>query len=308
MNKQIKQKFPRFSAWLHNRREDYYIFLGKHAPVRLLKIWYKHVFKEDINLEHPQTIDEKINWMKLHSDMSLWSRCADKYEVRNYVKEHGLEFVLNDIYGVYDNADEIDFASLPQSFVIKSTNGGGSKAVLVVKDKDTLDLDLTRKQINGWLKKDVAHRYYEPHYLGIKPRLLVEKRLLPNPGEPSLVDYKVYCFHGQAYSVLVCSDRKFKETVHLSTYDLDWNPLPESIVKEYRPDKFYPRPSSLEKMIEYSNVLSEGIPFVRVDWYEIDGKPVFSEMTFTPGGAFQSFHSQEYRLELGNQLNLQESK
>ena len=280
------------------------MFLGKHAPVTLMKIWYKHVFKEEINLENPQTIDEKINWMKLHSDISEWVRCADKFEVRNYVKEHGLGSVLNEVYGVYDDASEIDFDKLPQSFVIKSTNGGGGKSVLIVKDKNTLDYEQARTQINGWLRMDVSHRYYEPQYERIHPRLLVEKFLAPVEGESSLVDYKINCFNGRAHSVFLCSDRKFNESVHFSVYDLDWNLHPESIVPAYRTEKVYPRPSSLNKMIEYSRILSKGIPFVRVDWYEIDGEPVFSEMTFTPGGAFQGFYSKEFRLELGSQLDV----
>lgn len=302
MNKKLKQRFPWLCGRLHECREAYYMFLGKHFPERLIRIWYKHVYKVGINLDNPQTIDEKINWMKLHSDTSLWTRCADKYEVRRYVEEHGLGFTLNELYGVYDDAFEIDFDALPQSFVIKSTNGGGGKAVLIVEDKSTIDYASVRKKINGWLKEKVGCRYYEPQYMKMKPRLLVEKYLSPSQGEASLVDYKFNCFNGQAYSVFLCSDRKFYDSVHYSIYDLDWNLHPDSIVPGYRTEKVYPKPSSLDKMIEYSNILSEGIPFVRVDWYEIDGKPVFSEMTFTPGGAFQHFYSKEYLLELGSKI------
>lgn len=302
MNDKIKKVFPRSMKTLHNCREAYYNWLGRHWPEHLIKIWYKHLYHVPINLTTPQTIDEKVNWMKLHADMSLWTRCADKYEVRKYVEECGLGFTLNEIYGVYDDAEEINFDALPQNFVIKTTNGGGGKSVLIVKDKCRLNVDNTRKKLNEWLKEEVGYRYYEPHYFNIKPRLLIEKYLRPNEGEDSLIDIKLNCFDGMAYSVFLCSDRHFNKSVHYSVYDLDWKYYPDKIQPKYRTEKIYPRPRAFGKMIEYSRILSKGIPYVRVDWYEIDGEPVFSELTFTPGGGFQHFYSNEYLLELGQQM------
>ena len=302
----IKSMFPRIWNVFHNLRERYYAFLGKHYPVKLIRVWHRHLFHEDIDLDNPRTINEKINWMKLHSDMSLWTRCADKFEVRKYVEECGLGSVLNTIYGVFDRADEIDFSSLPQSFVLKTTNGGGGKSVLIVKDKSALDIRHTIRQLNKWLRQEVAYRYYEPHYLGIKPRIIAEKYLEPDGNEKSLTDYKVNCFDGRAYSILVCSDRNLGGSACLSVYDPDWKPYPQETVKpQYRTDKVHSRPRSLDKMLEYSRILSKGIPYVRVDWYEIDGEPVFSEMTFTPGGGFMHKYSKEYLLELGNQMKLE---
>lgn len=303
MKSTLKKFFPRGMAALHSCREAYYNYLGKHYPEQLIRTWYKNLYHIPINLTSPQTIDEKVNWMKLYADMSLWTRCADKYEVRKYVEERGLSFTLNEIYGVYETPEEIDFEALPNSFVIKTTNGGGGKAVLIVKDKNTMNVDDTIRKLNQWLKMEVGYRYYEPHYFKIKPRLLIEKYLSPNEGEESLVDIKLNCFDGEVYSVFLCSDR-VNGKVHYSVYDLGWNLYPEKILSAYRTDKFYPQPKSFNKMIEYSRILSKGIPYVRVDWYEIEGKPVFSELTFTPGGGFQHFYSNDYLLELGRQMKL----
>ena len=300
----IKKRFPLTANLLHGCRERYYVFLGKHLPERLIKAWYKQIYKRDIDLINPKTIDEKINWMKLHSDISLWTKCADKVEVRKFIEERGLGHVLNTIYGVYDRVEDIDFESLPDSFVLKASNGGGGKQVLIVKDKSELNICDTRKLLNRWLKQEVGYRYYEPQYFPIRSRIIAEKYLQPDEGNGSLNDYKIYCFDGKAYNVVLCSDRKLNDTVSFSVYDLDWNLHPDCIMNQYRTNIVYPKPCSLEKMIEYSGILAKGIPFVRIDWYEIKGEPIISEMTFTPAGGFLHRYSYNYLLELGDQLSL----
>lgn len=137
---------------------------------------------------------------------------------------------------------------------------------------------------------------------------MIEKYLEDNGNSVSLLDYKFNCFDGKVYSIFFCSDREFGKAVCYSVYDLDWKLYPEKMQPKYRTTKTYSRPSSLDKMIEYSKQLSQGIPYVRVDWYEIDGEPVFGEMTFTPAGGFQSFYSEEYRLELGQQMDMSKVK
>lgn len=300
----VKTHFPAFFSLLHKSKESYYSFLGHYFPEKLLKDWYKAIFHEDINLDAPRNICEKICWMKLHADTSLWTRCADKYAVRKYVEERGLGSTLNELYGVYEDATEINFDLLPEQFVLKTNNGGGGNNVIIVQSKPTLNIKGTANQLNGWLKHKIGYRWVEPHYRGIKPLVIAEKYLQPEAEESSLLDYKFYCFDGRVHSVFFCSDRSFGESVHYSTYDLDWHYQPEKTISKYRTDKIYAKPRSLDKMIEYSSILSKGIPFVRVDWYEIDGEPVFGEMTFTPGGGFLQFHSMDYLIELGDQLIL----
>lgn len=278
--------------------------IGKYNRLVVIRYWYKSLHGKPINLENPKDFDEKINWLKLYADTTLWTKCSDKYLVREYVKEHGLSHVLNDLFGVYNNADEIDFDTLPDSFVIKTTNGGGGNSVMIVKNKRELNVKEAKKTLNKWLKKPTSFLYGEYHYSTIIPRLIIEKYLEPQPGELSLTDIKINCFNGEPYSVFYCSDRQLGNSVCYSVYDLDWNLYPEKITEDHRTDKIYPKPKSFDKMLEYSRILSKDIPFVRVDWYEIDGKPVFSELTFTPGAGFQVFYSEDYLLELGNKLVL----
>lgn len=304
----IKKRFPQIAKLLHGCMEWYYVFLGKHFPEKLIKVWYKQKYKRDIDLVNPKTIDEKINWMKLHSDISLWTKCADKVEVRKFIEERGLGHVLNTIYGVYDRAEDIDFDSLPDSFVLKTSNGGGGKQVLIVKKKAELKISETRKLLNRWLKQEVGYIYYEPQYFGIKPRIIAEKYIKPECNEVSLVDYKFHCFNGEVTSVLLCSDRELNESVHYSVYDMGWNLHPKNVIEKYRTNQTYPKPFSFEKMIEFSRVLSKGIPYVRIDWYDVNGNPVFSEMTFTPAGGFQHAYSCEYLEELGRYLDLKQVK
>lgn len=300
----IKRNFTSLYKLYLESKISFLSWVGRYNRLFVIKYWYKSLHGKSINLENPVDFDEKINWLKLYSDTSLWSRCADKYAVRDYVSQCGLAEVLNELYGVYNCAEDINFDVLPDSFVIKTTNGGGGNSVMIVRSKRDLDVTKAVKTLNKWLKKPTSFLYGEYHYSKIKPRLIVEKYLKPDEGEDSLTDIKINCFDGKPYSVFYCSDRHFGESVCYSVYDLDWKLHPQLITPDHRTEKIYPRPKSFDLMIEYSKVLSKGIPFVRVDWYEIDGKPVFSELTFTPGAGFQTFYTQDYLIELGNQLKL----
>ena len=304
INNYMKTRMPGVQRLAHEARMWFYRMIGRVSPKTLVNIWYNNIYGRNIDLKQPKTIGEKVNWLKFHGDIKLWARCADKYEVREYVREAGLEHTLNHLYGVYDNADDIDFDSLPRQFVIKTTNGGGGNEVMIVTDRDTIDRKAARTTLNKWLRKKVGELYYEPQYKLMKPRLIVEKYLEPDAGEYSLVDIKVNCFNGKAYSILLCSDRQLGKGLSRSVYDLNWNIQPEKITDSHKTDKSYPRPASLDRIIEYSERLSQGIPYVRVDWYEIGSEPIFSEMTFTPAGGYPKNYSPEYLLELGNQLEL----
>ena len=306
MKKRIKMMFPRIYMLLHKIREKYYTIIGRFFPEYLISIWYKTVFKKPINLRNPEDICEKISWMKLHADTSLWSLYSDKVLVRQYVKKCGLAHTLNEVYGVYDRAEDIDYSLLPSQFVLKTNNGGGGNNIIIVENKDKLDIKAANKSLNNWLKQRVGDRYVEPHYKGIRPKIIAEKYLKPNPGEKSITDIKFYCFNGEVHTIFFCSDREFKKHVCYSVYDKEWKLYPNYVDSSYRTTKTYPKPKCLTEMIAYSKILSKGIPFVRVDRYEIEGRPIFSELTFTPGSGIMGFHSMEYLLELGKHLVLPE--
>lgn len=263
---------------------------------------FKKVFGRDINWEKPKNLIEKIYWLQIYSDISLWTKCADKYLVREYVTEKGCEHTLNTLYGKWDNAYDIDWEKLPESFVLKTNNSCG--LVILVKSKKTLDIPATVEKLNSWLDLKYGYGDFQLHYTGIKPCIIAEK-LFENKqdSEKSLVDYKIWCFHGKPECILVVYDRT-KENYYLSSYDLEWNNISEKSFKLNNPHYSgveVPKPESFDEMIECAKKLSKGFPEVRVDFYDIDGKAVFGEMTFTTGFGY---YSDEYYDHLGSKIDL----
>lgn len=284
---------------------DYYdIFMGKHFPKKLVRNLYRKYYNKEIDLNNPVDVDEKINWLKFNADLSLWTRCTDKYEVRSFIKERGIGHTLNELLGVYDNPKDIDYDKLPNQFVIKTTNGGGGNNVLIVRDKMTFDIISANKKLKQWLRKTDYYLQYEPHYKDIIPRIIIEKYLDPGEGERSLIDYKFNCCNGTIKNILLCTERGKGNHPYLSVYDTEWNRLENFVNPEFVTQRRYPKPKSLEKMIEYSGILSRGFPYVRVDWYEVNGSPIFGELTFTPSGGFHIRYNETYRNELGKCIDL----
>src|SRR5690606_35542106 len=263
---------------------------------------FRKVFGRNIDWENPKNLIEKIYWMQLYTDTSLWTKCADKYRVREYVKEKGCEDILNTLYGKWDNAKDIDWDSLPNSFVLKTNNSCGK--VILVKDKNNLDITKTIKELNKWLNLKYGYRDAQFHYTRIKPCIIAEK-LFENQEDSSksLVDYKIWCFNGVPECVLVVYDRT-KENYYLSSYDMGWNNISDVTFnqenKHYSGENF-PKPQSFDKMIECAKKLSSGIPQVRIDFYDIEGKAVFGEMTFTTG---YGYYKEEYYNYLGSKIDL----
>ena len=276
--------------------------LGKINPKIVARIMYFEAHRKLMNLKNPTNLDEKINWMKFNTNTSKWSILADKYEVRNYISDLDLDYILNTVYEVVDSPDDIDLSKLPKSFVIKTTNGSGGSQVLLVKDKTKINWPEIQQQLNRWLNYNASYLIAEPHYSKIKSRLLIEK-LLENQGHESLIDYKFHCFNGKVASCLVCSERINGHALK-SIYDLDWHQHPEYVLPKYRRSPYIPRPQSLDKMIDICKKLSAGFPYVRVDLYEIDGNPIFSELTFTPAGGYNKTMTFEYLQFLGEHLQL----
>lgn len=285
-------------------REKVYWLISRVSPRMLIRMRFHQFFHRTINLKHPQDINEKINWLKLHYDLTVPTRCADKYAVRSFVLERGLGHVLNELYGVYDCVDDVDYEKLPCQFVLKTTHGGGCKSVLVVRDKSELDTNAVNVMLRKWLKRSDDFRWYEPQYKHIPHRIIAEKLLVDDNGEGGLVDYKIHCFNGKPYSVFLCSGHYPIEHARFASYDLDWKMHPEHVCERYSTDSVFPKPCYFEQMLEYSAVLSKGFPYVRVDWYNTKDGLVFGELTFTPAGGFMRRYERAYLLELGTQLQI----
>lgn len=282
--------------------------LMRYFPVYMVKICYKRRLGKELNLKKPIDLNEKINWLKLYSDTTLWSDLADKYKVREFVEKKGFGYMLNDLYGVWKSPKEIDFKSLPVRFVLKTNNGSGD--VIIVKDKSTVDEAEIRRRLNTYLKRHFGVLTAEPHYLKISPHIICEKYLEQSSSlSSSLIDYKFYCSRGEVLSVMVCFDRITGGHAEKVIYDLEsWTPHLEYLRSNYKTEetnRFIPRPISLNKMLEASRSLSELFPLVRVDFYEIGGKPLFGEMTFTSEAGYISYLTDEYLVELGKMVDLQ---
>ena len=264
---------------------------------------FKRFFHRNMDLEKPCNLQEKTFWLLFNTDTSLWTKCADKYRVREYVKEKGCSEILNKLYGHWETEEEIDFDTLPNSFVLKVNNGCHS--VMVVKDKSKLDVKQTKKVLHNWLKYPFGYLNSQKHYLQIKPCLIAEE-LLEEPAstrdlsDHSLVDYKVWCFHGKPECILLVCDRADGFTKQ-AVFDLNWNCISKQVFKVSDYIEDFPKPKNLEKMLDYAKILSADFQEVRVDFYNLDGRIVFGELTFTAGYGDLTDDYYEY---LGSKITL----
>ncbi|MBR1763566.1 MAG: hypothetical protein IJ731_09435 [Eubacterium sp.] len=255
------------------------------------------------NLSNPQTINEKILWLALNYKHPDIARAADKTTAKDYIAERvGREHTVP-TYGVYENASDIDFDSLPRSFVIKLNDGWGASSVKIINDKEAENLDTLRAELTSWLYP--WNNYYYRNMCVTdekleKPALIVEK-LLKNKENASLNDYKIYCCNGEPKYALVVSDR-LTDKESRTFVDKDWNVLPTGR-RGKRFSNNPPKPENLEKMFELSRLLSKEFPFVRIDFYENEGRVYIGELTFTPG-MFMRFTTLEWDKKLGDYLDL----
>lgn len=250
----------------------------------------------------PRSFHDKLFWMSVNTDTGLWTALADKVKVRDYVARRCGDDVLAQLYATYPTAQAVDFEELPERFVIKTNNGCASNCI--VRSKSTADLEAVRTVLAQWLAFPYGELTGQMHYARIKPLILAEE-LLCQREEPDSVlsDYKFYCFGGDVRYCYVVSDRQF-DTVHSHKrmlYDMDWNALPQ-VFKEGVPIGYSEKPACLEEMARVAGRLSQGIPFVRVDLYAVNGTVKFSEMTFLPG--MHHGYTESFQEELGQEISL----
>lgn len=279
------------------------------SPVVASKVLFLFAMKKRLDLENPITFNEKIQWLKLYWQDDRVAKCSDKYDVREYVESCGLEEILNPIYGMYKNAEDIDFNKLPKKFALKGTHGCGYN--IICTDKEKLDLEKTKETCNIWLKSRYSQVSAEVQYDKMEAKLIAEK-FIEGREENGPVDYKVFCFNGEAKFTMVCEERGGSERAKFYFLDNKWNILPYNndskiVQKEGKVKNIY-KPKSFEKMIEYAQKLSEPFPFVRVDFYDVDGRPVLGEMTFTPCGGIDSRLDKDVDIMMGDLITLPKEK
>lgn len=305
MNKKSVIKKILYPAVLIRRRiiSKLLRYYQNHNLKKLAGMKYYLASGHKLNWKNPQNINEKINWLKFNTDTTIWTELADKYLVRNYVKSKGLSDILIPLYGVWDNANDIDFSQLPDKFVLKTNHGCGT--VLIVKDKSKLDLSKTREKLNSWLKLEFGRETAEPHYLSIRPKIIAEG-LLEQENDADLIDYKLFMANGKFSSFLIVSDRIINGSYKLSAYDENWHNHPERLAGIHINDHvaIMPKPKNFERMMQIAEILSIDFPQVRVDLYEVKGKVYFGELTFTSQGGYMTYFSKEELLRLGNNIQI----
>ena len=273
-------------------------FLSDEAFTKVLYYCYTG---RSLNLASPDDYNQKIQWLKLYNRDVRYVTCADKYAVREYVKEKIGEQYLNKCIGVYECVEDIDFRKLPDRFVLKATHGSGWN--IVCADKSTLDWQDAYRKMRRWLKSDFSRVGREWQYRDIKPRIICEAFMEETDGSP-LRDYKLFTFRGETKYIAVEFDAPggqhfinfydangiFQATKHLS------EPCDASAIH---------LPGCLEEMKSLARKLAEDFPACRVDFYVLGGKKiVFGELTFTPGKGCNAFIPQTFCDELGGYIDL----
>lgn len=261
------------------------------AKEKYIKKQVKKYLGYDIDFnKEPETFNQKIQFRKLYDNNPLYSICADKYRVREYVKEKIGEEYLVPLYLVTDKLTEEQWEKLPNSFVAKPNHDSGT--VKIIKDKNKVNKKKIIRELNMSLKFDYGVLSLEKYYSDIPRKIIIEKYL-----EDEIIDYKFLCFNGKVEMLFLCLNRN---TIGLNVdfYSKEWEKLP--FERHYKnSDKILEKPSNYEKMLEISEKLSKEFDFVRVDLYEINNKVYFGELTFCPGNGLEEFTPEEWDYKLG---------
>ena len=271
--------------------------VGRILPDKLyLSLLFYHHFHRWMDWKNPKTFNEKLQWLKLHDRKPEYTRMVDKYLVRDYIKEMIGEQYLIPLLGHFEKFDDIDFKQLPNQFVLKCNHG--SHCSMICQDKDSFNKDEARQNFDRWLKKNYFWVYREYPYKNVRPCIVCEKFMSNDGGVPE--DYKVFCFDGVPQLIRVDLGRFVDCTYNF--YTTDWKR--SEIKRGACSSEDTECPECLQEMLELSAKLSKGIKHLRVDWYVIQGKLYFGELTFYNAGGFSHFSTYEDDLKCGEFLRL----
>ena len=264
-----------------------------------------------LNLEKPKTFNEKMQWLKLYDRDPVYSQMVDKYEAKRYIaRKIGNEHIVPS-YGVWDSFDDIDFESLPNTFVLKTTHDCGG--VVICDNKEAFNYEAAKAKLDKRLATNFFWQGREWPYKNVKPRIMAEKFLtIENNIEfftysegniPGIIDYKVMCFNGKPYCCLVCMGRNSMEGLHENFYDTEWNLMPFKRSNPQYKGKVN-KPNNFDEMLRCAEILSDGLKFLRVDFFESAEKLYIGELTFYPGSGFSRFIPIEWDYRLGDLIEL----
>ncbi len=258
----------------------------------MLKLQYRIKMGRKLNLKNPQRFTEKIQWYKLYYKNPKMIQCVDKYDVREYVKSKGLEDILIPCYGVYESVDQIDWESLPNQFVMKDTLGGGGNSVIIVKDKNSTDIEELKRRGAEWTSirahvRDAGREW--PYYNGKNHRIIIEKYIESDANKGGLIDYKFFCFNGKPEFLYVMGERVVGKEVKVAILNSDYSETEVQRVGDTQ-YKDYTKPYNYNEMKSIVEILSEEFPHVRVDMYNIEGRIYFGELTFFNASGYMKYN------------------
>lgn len=270
------------------------------ADEKYLKILFKYLMGKECNFDNPQTYSEKLQWLKIYDRNPLYTQLVDKYEVRKFIEERiGSEHLIPCL-GVWNHFDEIDFNKLPNQFVLKCTHDSGG--LIICKDKSTLDLKQARKKIEHCLKRNYFLNHREWPYKDVKPRIIAEEYTVDESGY-ELKDYKIFCFNGEPKAMFIATDRG--TDTKFDFFDTEFHHLPFTNGHP-NADKEIKKPENFDEMLRIAGILSKGMPEVRVDLYNVNGKILFGEMTFFHWSGLMPFEPEEWDYKFGSWIELPE--
>lgn len=269
-----------------------------YSDESFIKKQYKKNFNYELDLKNTKKFNEKIQWLKLNDRNPKYTKLVDKYEVRNFVeKKIGQEYLIQ-LYGVYNDIKEINVSNLPERFVLKTTHDSGG--VIVCNNKDNINWSNALKEFQVRMKQNYYYLSREYHYKEVKPRIICEELLIDKQfGTPP--DYKIFCFNGEPKYIQVDFNRFTDHRRNF--YDIHWN-LMEFTTNYNKFDRKVDKPNNLGEMIKCSEKLSKGIKFCRVDFYSVDDRTIFGEITFFPEGGASKFIPEKYDEILGDMLDI----
>lgn len=297
------------------RRLEYLFYRGIYGTKKRLGLDYDKSYAKamyvawtgkHLHLHNPKRFNEKIQWIKLYYRRNIMTQLADKYAVREWIKDTIGEEYLIPLLGVYDSFDEIDFDKLPNEFVLKCNHDCDS--VIVVKDKSSLDVDAAREKLSSCLSRNYYYFAQEWVYKNIPPKIVIEKLLKDNTTD-KIKDYKFFCFNGEPRIIYVSlNDVIIDGKYAIDYYDINFDKLPITHRTHPNSNVTLSKPFCLNKMVELASALSKEFPFVRVDFYEVNRKIYFGEMTFYPTGGFGDLKPDKWNDILGSWLQLPSKK
>lgn len=245
----------------------------KFYPERACKKTLENLLGREVNLKDPKTLTEKIMYINLYNQHRLAAKLADKYAVREYIKEKGYENILSNLIGVYEDANEIDFDSLPNEFVLKCNHGSGYN--IICKNKKNLNIEQVKKKLNRWLKENYSYYYIETHYRSIEPKIICEK-YIHELGNTSLHFVNGKHIFNQCYIEDEVEEKN-------AFYNTKWRRV-NYTDRENDKDAEALKPKNYEAMVKIASDLSKPFKYIRIDFYDTERGPILSELTFTPLG------------------------